>query len=287
LGDSEVTCTATDNAGNATVCEFTVTVVDTTPPVLSDVTVSRPVLWPPNHKLVDEEVFYTVEDTCDPSPTCALSVASDEPINGTGDGDAAPDWVVLDAHHLRLRSERAGGGDGRTYTITASCQDDHGNAAQEDVLVEVPHDQSGHANAMSGFAASGRSLMGSESTYQIGFLSRSGVEPEAIDAGKVQVGNTAGVLEALDRRWMDVDCDGRSDLIVTFSSQALQDLERLSRDVPVAIRYEDLEGSGFLVLSLSGRSPYDIRTLLVGQAEGHATPCASHSPHLPGVTLHN
>ena len=36
FGDTEVTCTATDNAGNATVCEFTVTVVDTTPPVLSE-----------------------------------------------------------------------------------------------------------------------------------------------------------------------------------------------------------------------------------------------------------
>jgi hypothetical protein len=250
FGDTEVTCTATDNAGNATVCEFTVTVVDTTPPVLSDVTVSRPLLWPPNHKLVNEEVSYTVEDTCDLSLTCALSVASDEPINGTGDGDVAPDWIVLDAHHLQLRSERAGGGDGRTYTITADCEDDHGNAAQDDVLVEVPHDQSGHANAMSGFAASGRSLMGSESTFEIGFLSGTGVEPGSIDVGKVQVGNTAGVLQALDRRRADVDCDGRADLIVTFSSEALHELQGLSRGLPVAIRYEDLGGSGFLVLSL-------------------------------------
>ncbi|HEX5042337.1 MAG TPA: HYR domain-containing protein [Candidatus Polarisedimenticolaceae bacterium] len=250
LGETEVTCTATDNAGNATACAFTVTVVDTTAPVLSEVTVSRPLLWPPNHRLVDEEVLYTVQDTCDPSPSCALSVASDEPINGTGDGDAAPDWIVLDAHHLQLRSERAGGGDGRTYTVTVSCEDDDENAAQDEVLVGVPHDQSGQAKAMAGFAGSGRSLIASESTLEIGLLSSTGVEPGAIDVRTIQAGNTAGVLDAIDYRRADVGCDGRTDLIVTFSADAVRDLQRLAKDVPVAIRYEDLDGNGFLVLDL-------------------------------------
>jgi hypothetical protein len=250
IGDTEVTCTATDNAGNETACAFTVTVVDTTPPVLSDVTVSRPKLWPPNHRLVDEEVFYTVADACDPSPSCALSVASDEPINGTGDGDAAPDWVILDDHHLRLRSERAGGGDGRTYTITAACEDDHGNSAQGDAQVDVPHDRSGNAHAMSGFAGSGRSLIGSEGVVEIGLLSKTGVSSDTIDAWTVQAGNTSGVLEAMDRRRTDADCDGRADLILTFEADAIRDLERMSRDVPVAVRYEDLDGNGFLVLDL-------------------------------------
>ena len=26
-------------------------------------------------------------------------------IDGTGDGDTAPDWEVLDPHHVRLRAE--------------------------------------------------------------------------------------------------------------------------------------------------------------------------------------
>ena len=29
-----------------------------------------------------------------------LTVTSNEPINGLGDGDTAPDWQVIDAHHL-------------------------------------------------------------------------------------------------------------------------------------------------------------------------------------------
>jgi hypothetical protein len=54
-------------------------------------------------------VNYTVNDNCG-MPACVLSVTSNEPINGTGDGDTAPDWEIVDAHHVRLRAERAGTG---------------------------------------------------------------------------------------------------------------------------------------------------------------------------------
>jgi len=53
--------------------------------------------------------------------TCSLSVTSNEPINGTGDGDTEPDWEIVDAHHIRLRAERAGSGTGRIYTVTITC----------------------------------------------------------------------------------------------------------------------------------------------------------------------
>jgi hypothetical protein len=92
--------------------------------------------------MVDETVSYTATDICDPSPTCSLAVASDEPVNGVGDGNTAPDWIVLDAHHLQLRRERAGGGDGRTYTIIVTCGDDDGNVSTEHIQVTVPHDRS-------------------------------------------------------------------------------------------------------------------------------------------------
>jgi hypothetical protein len=234
LGATEVTCTATDNAGNAADCTFSVTVLDTTPPVISDVTVSRPVLWPPNHKMVDEEIGYTAADTCDPTPSCGLSVASDEPIDGTGDGDTAPDWIVQDDHHLQLRGERAGGGDGRTYTITVTCADDSKNASDEDVPVEVPHDRSGKASGLK--------------TGEIAFLSSAGAEPGSIDAATVQAGSAAGILEAVARQWADLDCDGREDLLLTFPAEALAKLEKAADDL-VAIRYLDLAGRGYLVPS--------------------------------------
>jgi hypothetical protein len=120
------------------------TVADTTPPTISNVGADPAALWPPNHRMVNVTVSYDVEDNSD-SPAainCALSVSSNEPVNGTGDGDAAPDWEITDAHHVQLRAERAGTGDGRVYTITITCMDSSGNASSRTVTVSVPKSQS-------------------------------------------------------------------------------------------------------------------------------------------------
>jgi hypothetical protein len=50
-----------------------------------------------------------------------------------------PDWEVLDAHHVRLRAERAGNGDGRVYTVGVACTDGSQNSGPSAVtLVNVP-----------------------------------------------------------------------------------------------------------------------------------------------------
>ena len=54
---------------------------------------------------------------------------------------AASDWMILDAHHVELISERTGAGLGRTYTIPITCVDPSGNTATEPVIVTVPHDR--------------------------------------------------------------------------------------------------------------------------------------------------
>jgi hypothetical protein len=90
------------------------------------------VLWPPNHKLVKVTVDYTATDPC--GVTCSLSVASN--------AGSVSDWVVVDAHQVLLRAERAGGGSGRTYTVTITCSDTNGSSSVP-VTVSVPHDQ-GH-----------------------------------------------------------------------------------------------------------------------------------------------
>ena len=97
-------------------------------------------LWPPNHKMVAVSVDYGTSDNCG-EIACALSVSSNEPVNGTGDGDTSPDWQIVDAHHVLLRAERAGGGNGRIYTILITCMDTSGNPTARTVTVKVPKSQ--------------------------------------------------------------------------------------------------------------------------------------------------
>jgi predicted extracellular nuclease len=111
------------------------------PPKIAGVSVSTQTLWPANHKMVDVAVNYQVVSAC--PVICTLSVSSNEPLNGTGDGDTSPDWIVVDAHNVKLRAERAGTGNGRVYTITITCVDDAGNTSNQTVTVTVPLNQ-GH-----------------------------------------------------------------------------------------------------------------------------------------------
>jgi hypothetical protein len=106
------------------------------PPTMSSVSVSPAALGPPNHKLVPVTLSYSVSDNCG-TPVCSLSVSSNEPINGTGDGDASPDWVIQDSKHVSLRAERRGGGGGRIYTLLVSCQDSAGGVTSKTATVTV------------------------------------------------------------------------------------------------------------------------------------------------------
>jgi hypothetical protein len=92
--------------------------------------------------MVPVSVAVSVADVCDTTPSCQIkSVASNEPINGTGDGNTDPDWVITGPLTLQLRAERAGNGTGRTYTITVECTDGSGNSSTKDVTIVVAHDQ--------------------------------------------------------------------------------------------------------------------------------------------------
>lgn len=109
-------------------------------PVIADSFATPDVLWAPNHKFVDVTIEYSVTDPC--SHTCVLAVSSDEPVNAGGDGNTSEDWHVVDAHHVRLRAERAGNGSGRTYTISITCTNDTNKlSSTKTVTVFVPHDQ--------------------------------------------------------------------------------------------------------------------------------------------------
>jgi uncharacterized repeat protein (TIGR01451 family) len=120
-----------------------VTVFDTTPPVIESMSVAHTSLWPPNHKLASITATVVATDTCDPNPVCAIvDVASDEPVNGLGDGNTAPDWLLSGGLTAELRAERAGPEDGRVYTVTVECTDTSGNTSlPASADVSVAHDQ--------------------------------------------------------------------------------------------------------------------------------------------------
>ena len=104
------------------------------PPVIAAVSVNPSVLWQPNNKMVDVTVNYNATDDWD-QPVCHInSVTSNEPISSS-------DYAVIDAHHLKLRAQRLGSGNGRIYTITITCTDTSGHSSNQTVEVKVPHDQ--------------------------------------------------------------------------------------------------------------------------------------------------
>jgi hypothetical protein len=144
VGTTTLTYAATDASGNQSAATQAVTVVDSTPPSITGVSVDKPVLWPPNHKMVDVTVLYTSTDNCT-APSCSLSVSvkeiRDRDRDDDNDDHKDPDWQIIDAHHVRLRAERSGDARERIYTITITCQDGVGNTSTKTVKVRVPHDR--------------------------------------------------------------------------------------------------------------------------------------------------
>ena len=114
---------------------------DTTAPVIASVSASPTSLGPPNHKMTPVAVSARVSDNCSAATWSVTDISSNEPANGTGDGDTAPDWTIAGAHGVTLRAERAGTGSGRTYTITITAKDAAGNTSTGTTTVAVPHNR--------------------------------------------------------------------------------------------------------------------------------------------------
>jgi hypothetical protein len=144
LGTHTIELIVNDGKGGAATDEVRIEVKDTTSPTLS-VILNPNNLWPPNHKMVRIHATVEASDICDPAPSVILlSITSDEPDNGLGDGDKPNDiqganFGTTD-YDFQLRAERAGSGDGREYTVTYRVTDKSGNFAEESAMVTVAHD---------------------------------------------------------------------------------------------------------------------------------------------------
>ena len=119
---------------------------DDIPPTLAPLP-DKTILWPPNHKMVTVSILANASDDSGGPVTLAATVSSNEPENGLGDGDTAPDWTtpLIDQTDgiitLQLRAERSGRGNGRVYTVTITATDGSGNRSQANVDIIVPRDQ--------------------------------------------------------------------------------------------------------------------------------------------------
>jgi hypothetical protein len=275
-----------DGCGNPATDLVSVEVYDRIPPAIT-VTLNREYLWPPNHMLADIVADVQVTDNC-PNPTFVLtSVASNEPENGLGDGDTAPDIVGADLGtpdtEFQLRSERAGPRTGRVYTIVYTASDHCGNSTAATVEVRVAHDQNGMAMAWlptangdqtANPAGAGRvtlvvpsipkgALAGDSDPagdMPLALHEAGGSTPDAtlafdattIDARRSAIGNLAGTLAPDATLRLDATGDGAADLVLFFDALAFNDLVARSTldSGPIGFHYVTRVGESYLVPDL-------------------------------------
>lgn len=144
-------CEVIDSGGLTSSDETQVTVRDiNAPPDCSLAQPSPSVLWPPNHTFADVAIV-GVTDPNDTVSITVLDVKQDEPTNGLGDGDSAPDAIrplsgaVTTENPLRLRMERSGAWNGRVYRVSFLADDGFSGSCVGSVRVSVPRDRKSNA----------------------------------------------------------------------------------------------------------------------------------------------
>lgn len=142
-GTTTITWRATDDEGNYSECQQTVTVNDDEAPVIN-FNGQTPSLWPPNHSyhtFSTSNFVTSVSDNCDSlsvSSVYVTKITSDENENGNGDGNTLNDIVIAsDCKSFQLRAEREGSGNGRVYTIFFKVVDSSGNVGTGTATVVV------------------------------------------------------------------------------------------------------------------------------------------------------
>jgi predicted extracellular nuclease len=108
------------------------------PPNCSGAFASPDTLWPVNHQMVAIEILGVTDPDGDPITITIDSIFQDEPVNGLGDGDTAPDGAGIGTSTAWVRAERDGRGNGRVYHIFFTATDSYGNSCSGKVLVSVP-----------------------------------------------------------------------------------------------------------------------------------------------------
>jgi outer membrane protein assembly factor BamB len=148
LGVHMLTLRINDGVNPAVSSNIVINIIDGMAPTLQPIS-SANILWPPNHQMVDIRIDVNAADNSGLPVAITAEVASNELIEGLGDGDTAPDWTepwvdqAAGIISLQLRAERGGSGSGRVYFVTITATDPSGNSSQAIVEIIVPHDKRG------------------------------------------------------------------------------------------------------------------------------------------------
>ncbi|WP_342431259.1 discoidin domain-containing protein [Neobacillus sp. FSL H8-0543] len=131
-----------DKEGNVEEVKTKSVNIDKSKPQL-EIKLDKTVLSPPNHMLIPINLtIQAKDDVSGISSVKLISVTSNEPDNGLGDGDTDKD--IQEAEYgtedtaFSLRAERSGKGSGRVYTITYKAIDQAGNETTVTGEVLVP-----------------------------------------------------------------------------------------------------------------------------------------------------
>lgn len=137
--DLEFELLVDDGYGGSATDRVLIHVQNITDPPLA--TAARPTLseiWPPNHGLIS----IGITGVSDPGNNVTITinnVTQDEPTNGLGNGDTAPD-AIINNDTVLLRAERSGNGNGRVYHVHFTASNVEGSASGM-VKVSVPRDK--------------------------------------------------------------------------------------------------------------------------------------------------
>ncbi|MEC0275443.1 bifunctional metallophosphatase/5'-nucleotidase [Peribacillus frigoritolerans] len=110
--------------------------IDKTAPVLK-VTIDKPLLSHPNHKLVNIKVTLDSSDSISRIDSILLEPITVNEANATSDDIQGANYGTM-CTEFSLRSERNGFGNGRIYTITYLAKDKAGNTVKSTETVTVP-----------------------------------------------------------------------------------------------------------------------------------------------------
>lgn len=101
-------------------------------------------LWPPDHRMESIDpaaVAGVVDPDGDPLSFEVVGITQDEPVDGTGAGDTAPDGAGIGDAVAQVRVERSGSGNGRVYQVSFQATDDQGASCDGTLRVSVPKSQ--------------------------------------------------------------------------------------------------------------------------------------------------
>ncbi|MCM3124191.1 MULTISPECIES: DUF4350 domain-containing protein [unclassified Mesobacillus] len=124
-----------DGAGNVEETKMKEFKIDQTAPELS-VSVDKPTLLVPNHKLVDIKALLDYSDATSGISTVVLESITVNEANADSSDISGALYKTLDTD-FALRSERNGKGNGRIYTITYLATDQAGNTTEAQATVTV------------------------------------------------------------------------------------------------------------------------------------------------------